>query len=114
MHTIIAALAAKNIDGRTGLRFLEYRDLVPDMYGNALMLTPTFLKQHPDAARAGGCGQPRHHRNAGRPTGRAGSYPQDGSEVRRPCRAPVGVYMVMDVSPSVIILPAASPVRQPT
>ena len=52
MHTIIAALAAKNIDGRTGLRFLEYRDLVPDMYGNALMLTPTFLKQHPDAARA--------------------------------------------------------------
>ena len=55
MHTIIAALAAKNIDGRTGLRFLEYRDLVPDMYGNALMLTPTFLKQHPDAARAGGC-----------------------------------------------------------
>lgn len=52
VHTIIAALAAKNIDGRAGLRFLEYRDLVPDMYGNALMLTPTFLAQHPDAARA--------------------------------------------------------------
>ncbi len=52
VHTIIAALAAKNIDGRAGLRFLEYRDLVPDMYGNALMLTPRFLKEHPDAARA--------------------------------------------------------------
>lgn len=52
VHTIIAALAAKDIDGRAGLRFLEYRDLVPDLYGNALMLTPAFLRQHPDAARA--------------------------------------------------------------
>lgn len=52
VHTIIAALAAKNIDGRAGLRFLEYRDLVPDLYGNALMLTPAFLQKHPDAARA--------------------------------------------------------------
>ena len=50
VHTIIAALAAKNIDGRAGLRFLEYRDLVPDMYGNALMLTPRFLKEHPEIA----------------------------------------------------------------
>ncbi len=52
VHTIIAALAAKNIDGWAGLRFLEYRDFVPDLYGNALMLTPKFLKAHPDAARA--------------------------------------------------------------
>lgn len=52
VHTIIAALAGKDIDGRAGLRFLEYRDLVPDLYGNALMLTPSFLHQHPDAARA--------------------------------------------------------------
>lgn len=52
VHTIIAALAGKNIDGRAGLRFLEYRDVVPELYGNALMLTPAFLQQHPDAARA--------------------------------------------------------------
>lgn len=52
VHTIIAALAGNGIDGRAGLRFLEYRDFVPDLYGNALMLTPTFLAQHPDAARA--------------------------------------------------------------
>lgn len=52
VHTIIAALAAKDIDGRAGLRFLEYRDVVPDLYGNSLMLTPAFLQQHPEAARA--------------------------------------------------------------
>ena len=32
----------------------------------------------------------------------------------KPGQAPVGVYMVMDVSPSVIILPVASPVKEPT
>lgn len=52
VHTIIAALAAKGIDGRAGLSFLEYRDVVPDLYGNALMLTPAFLRENPDAARA--------------------------------------------------------------
>ena len=31
---------------------------------------------------------------------------------RVPGKAPVGVYMVMDVSPSVIILPASSPIRE--
>lgn len=52
VHTIIAALAGRGIDGRAGLRFLEYRDLIPDLYGNALMLTPKFLEAHPEAARA--------------------------------------------------------------
>lgn len=52
VHTIIAALAGKGIDGRAGLRFLEYRDVVPDLYGNALMLTPAFIGRHPEAARA--------------------------------------------------------------
>lgn len=51
VHTIIAALAGKGIDGRAGLRFLEYRDVVPELYGNALMLTPAFIKQHPDEVR---------------------------------------------------------------
>ncbi len=52
VHTIIAALAGKGIDGRAGLRFLEYRDVVPDLYGNALMLAPAFIERHPQAARA--------------------------------------------------------------
>lgn len=52
VHTIIAALAGKGIDGRAGLRFLEYRDVVPDLYGNALMLTPAFIAKHPQAVRA--------------------------------------------------------------
>lgn len=52
VHTIIAALAGKGIDGRAGLRFLEYRDVVPELYGNALMLTPAFLQANPEAARA--------------------------------------------------------------
>ena len=40
------------LDGRKELRFLEYRDVVPDLYGNALMLSPAFLAAHPDAVRA--------------------------------------------------------------
>ena len=52
VHTIIAALAGKGIDGRAGLDFLEFRHVVPDLYGNALMLAPAFIRAHPDAARA--------------------------------------------------------------
>ncbi len=51
VHTIIAALAGKGIDGRAHLRFLEYRDVVPELYGNALMLTPAFIAKHPAAVR---------------------------------------------------------------
>lgn len=51
VHTIIAALAGKGIDGRAHLRFLEYRDVVPELYGNALMLTPAFIAKHPEAVR---------------------------------------------------------------
>ncbi len=52
VHTIIAALAGKGIDGRAGLRFLEFRDVVPELYGNTLMLAPAFVRRHPDAVRA--------------------------------------------------------------
>lgn len=51
VHTIIAALAAKGIDGRKELRFIEFRDHVPQLYGNALMLSPTLIAKQPDAVR---------------------------------------------------------------
>lgn len=51
VHTIIAALAGKGIDGRKGLRFLEYRDFVPELYGNALMLSPDLIAKHPEEVR---------------------------------------------------------------
>lgn len=51
VHTIIAALAGKGIDGRKELRFIEYRDFVPEFYGNALMLSPGLIAKHPDAVR---------------------------------------------------------------
>ena len=51
VHTIIAALAGNGVDGRKELRFLEFRDHVPELYGNALMLNPELIARHPDAVR---------------------------------------------------------------
>ncbi len=51
VNTIIAALRGIDIDGREKLDFLEFQDLVPEFYGNALMMTPDFLAKHPDAVK---------------------------------------------------------------
>lgn len=49
VHTIIAALKGIGIDGRKELHFLEFKDLVPELYGNALMMSPEFIEKYPDA-----------------------------------------------------------------
>ncbi|KQV33554.1 MULTISPECIES: ABC transporter substrate-binding protein [unclassified Rhizobium] len=51
VNTIIAALRGIDIDGRDKLDFLEYQDLVPEFYGNALMMSPDFIAKHPDAVK---------------------------------------------------------------
>ncbi len=39
VNTIIASIAPLGIDGKSRLRFLNYADHLPDMYGNALFVT---------------------------------------------------------------------------
>lgn len=51
VNTIIAALRGIDIDGREKLNFLEFQDLVPEFYGNALMMSPDFIAKHPDAVK---------------------------------------------------------------
>jgi NitT/TauT family transport system substrate-binding protein len=51
VNTIIAALRSIDIDGRETLDFLEFQDLVPEFYGNALMMSPDFIAKHPDAVK---------------------------------------------------------------
>jgi NitT/TauT family transport system substrate-binding protein len=51
VNTIIAALRGINIDGREKLDFLEFQDLVPEFYGNALMMMPDFIAKHPEAVK---------------------------------------------------------------
>lgn len=52
VNTIVAAIAPAGIDGRTRLRFLEYRDHTPDLYGNTLMVSRRLLAERPDDVRA--------------------------------------------------------------
>ncbi len=47
VNTIIAAVAPAGIDGRTRLRFLEYRHHTPDLYGNTLMVSRRLLAERP-------------------------------------------------------------------
>ena len=47
VNTIIASVAPAGIDGRTRLRFLEYRHHTPDLYGNALMVSRKLLAERP-------------------------------------------------------------------
>lgn len=51
VHTILAALAGSGIDGRQHLRFLEYRDFVPEIYGNSLMISPRLIRENPALVR---------------------------------------------------------------
>lgn len=52
VNTIIASVAPAGIDGRTRLRFLEYRHHTPDLYGNALMVSRRLLAERPDDVTA--------------------------------------------------------------
>lgn len=52
VNTIIAAVAPAGIDGRTRLRFLEYRHHTPDLYGNALLVSRRVLAERPDDVTA--------------------------------------------------------------
>ncbi|HMQ93154.1 MAG TPA: ABC transporter substrate-binding protein [Amaricoccus sp.] len=52
VNTVIAALRGIDIDAREHLDFLEFTDLVPELYGNALMFSPAFIEENPEAVRA--------------------------------------------------------------
>ncbi len=52
VNTIIASVAPAGIDGRTRLRFLEYRHHTPDLYGNALMVSRKLLAERRDDVAA--------------------------------------------------------------
>lgn len=52
VNTIIAAVASAGIDGRARLRFLEYREHTPDLYGNALLVSRRFVADRPGDVRA--------------------------------------------------------------
>ena len=45
-------MAPAGIDGRSRLRFLEYRHHTPDLYGNALMASRRLLAERPDDVTA--------------------------------------------------------------
>jgi NitT/TauT family transport system substrate-binding protein len=47
VNTLKSAALEKNIDP-AALRFFEYRDLLPELYGAGLMVSTTFLAEHRD------------------------------------------------------------------
>lgn len=49
VNTIIASVAPLGIDGRKELRFLNYADHLPDMYGNTLFVTRELYSSDPRA-----------------------------------------------------------------
>lgn len=49
VNTIIASVAPLGIDGRKQLRFLNYADHLPDMYGNTLFVTRELYRANPRA-----------------------------------------------------------------
>lgn len=51
VNTIIAAAAPLGVDGRKALRFLNWADHLPDMYGNTLFVTRALLQRDPQAVR---------------------------------------------------------------
>lgn len=51
VNTIVAALAPAGVM-RSALRFLEYRDHLPDLCGNVLMVRKSLLREHPADVRA--------------------------------------------------------------
>ena len=51
VNTIIASAAPLGIDGRQALRFLEFAEHLPDMYGNTLFVTRELYRDDPAALR---------------------------------------------------------------
>jgi NitT/TauT family transport system substrate-binding protein len=49
VNTLIAAAAPLGVDGRRELRFLNWADHLPDMYGNTLFVTRGLLQREPQA-----------------------------------------------------------------
>jgi len=49
VNTIIASAAPLGVDGRKDLRFLNWADHLPDMYGNTLFVTRGLLQREPQA-----------------------------------------------------------------
>jgi NitT/TauT family transport system substrate-binding protein len=48
VNTLRAAALEKNIDPDTQLRFFQYRDLVPQLYGAGFMVATRFAEKHPE------------------------------------------------------------------
>lgn len=51
VNTLIAAAAPLGVDGRKALRFLNWADVLPDMYGNTLFVTRGLHQRDPAAVR---------------------------------------------------------------
>lgn len=51
ISTISAAVRLEGQEVGSEIRFLEFKDVVPELYGSVLMVSPDFAKSHPEAAR---------------------------------------------------------------
>lgn len=51
VNTLRAAAIEAGLDPARSLRFIEFRHIVPDLYGASLMVRRTLAEQHPDAIR---------------------------------------------------------------
>lgn len=51
VNTIGAQAIEAGVDPAAALRHLEWQHVVPSLYGAALMVTPTLVREHPDAVR---------------------------------------------------------------
>lgn len=49
VNTIVASVASYGIDASKEIRFIEYADYLPDMYGNTLFVTRELYRNNPDA-----------------------------------------------------------------
>lgn len=51
ISTISAAVRLGGQEVGSEVRFIEFKDVVPELYGSVVMVSPTFAQQHPDAAK---------------------------------------------------------------
>lgn len=51
VNTIIASIASTGINHEKRLRFIEYVDYTPELYGNALMVSRTLINNDPELVR---------------------------------------------------------------
>jgi NitT/TauT family transport system substrate-binding protein len=52
LSTVSAAIRASGKDVRSEVRFLKFKDVAQDLYGSALMVSPTFARDKPAVAKA--------------------------------------------------------------